>query len=230
VEPVLAVDKIEDAITPLFIGAASSSAAAIGPRPLDGGSVVRGFTGSQVFNTGGSGTGPGEVICGVIGGSSEWISFVPETSGMLVLTTDGSKYDTVMADFVRSPDGTVLQLVGCDNNSGSNGITSKIVIPVTAGQTNYIDIDGVNGTNGVLQLNYSLLTTTIINVVGTTPQGAQIVEVNGRTNLNFAIQYSIDLDNWNTLITTNSPTGVFDFPDQGSIASPRRYYRALVLP
>jgi hypothetical protein len=101
---------------------------------------------------------------------------------------------------------------------------------VTAGQTNYIDVDGVNGTNGTLQLNYSLLTTTIINVVGTTPQGAQIVEVTGRTNLNFAIQYSLDLDTWSTLITTNSPTGVFDYPDPGSIASPHRCYRALVLP
>jgi hypothetical protein len=234
VEPVLAVDKIEDAITPLFIGGATSSSASAsgpGPKPLDGGSVVRGFTGSQVFNTGGAGTGPTEVICGVIGGASEWISFVPLASGMLVLTTDGSSYDTVMADFVRSgTNGATLQLVGCDNNSGSNGITSKIVIPVTAGQTNYIDVDGVNGVTGVLQLNYSLITTTLINIVGTTPQGAQIVEVNGRTNLNFAIQFSIDLDTWTTLITTNSPTGKFDFPDPGSIASPNRVYRALLLP
>ncbi len=105
-----------------------------------------------------------------------------------------------------------------------------MAVPVAAGQTNYIDVDGVNGVTGVLQLNYSLVTSTIINVVGVTAQGAQIVEVVGRTNMDFAIQYSTNLENWSTLITTNSLSGVYDYTDMGSIASPHRFYRALVLP
>jgi len=36
-----------------------------------------GFTGTQIFNTSGN-TGPMEIICGVIGGASQWIKFIPQ--------------------------------------------------------------------------------------------------------------------------------------------------------
>src|SRR5206468_603721 len=133
------------------------------PEPSDVSSVVRGFTGSQIFNTVGTATGPGETICGVIGGASAWITFVADASGALFLNTDGSSYDTVMAVFRRSATNTAaLELLACDNNGGTNGRTSSLNLPVQVGKTNYILVDGVNGATGVLQLNYSLATSTLI--------------------------------------------------------------------
>jgi len=231
VEPVQAVDKFLDADNPLFIGVTSSPTIAEGRAGALGASIVRGYSGTQIFNTVGSATSPGEVICGAIGGASEWISLVAEETGSVLLNTDGSSYDTVAAVFRRSPtNSTVLELLACDNNGGTNGLTSSLSFPVTAGQTNYIVVDGVNGATGILQLNYALATQTILRSAGVTPSGAQHLQVVGRPNMHFALQASTNLSTWSTLITTNCPDALFDYIDTNSITIPKRYYRALLLP
>src|SRR5207237_711345 len=66
VEQILAVDKFQDAENPLLLGTVGGA----GPTGNDvhalAASVVRGYTGTQIFNTVGSATSPGEVVCGVI--------------------------------------------------------------------------------------------------------------------------------------------------------------------
>ncbi len=117
-----------------------------------------------------------------------------EEPGTLFLNTDGSTYDTVMAVYQRSAaDPTALQLLACDNNSGTNGLTSSLSVPVSAGQTNYIVVDGVNGVTGILQLNFSLATQTILRSAGMTPEGAQHLQVFSHTNLHFSLQASTNL-------------------------------------
>ncbi|HWX21912.1 MAG TPA: HYR domain-containing protein [Candidatus Binatia bacterium] len=228
---VQAADQFLDAVdgNPLLIGAiATGGGQSNGPLA---GTVVSGYTGTQIFNTGGSGTSPNEVICGVIGGASEWIAFVPLSSGNLLLTTDGSLFPTVMAVFVRSATNpAVLVQVGCAKTNGVNGLGSELTFPVAAGQTNYIDVDGINGVTGVLQLNYSLVTLASLTFVGLTPQGAPHVQLSGRAGLHFTIQASTNLANWVPLVTTNSTTGTFDYIDTAAPLPSRRYYRALLLP
>jgi hypothetical protein len=236
VEDVLATDKLLDATQPLLIGSTGDStvsaltAQGARIRPLAA-SVVRGYTGTQIFNTAGSATSPGEVICGVIGGASDWVSFVAETTGTLFLNTDGSSYDTVMAVFRRSAtNASVLELLACDNDNGSNGKTSSVSVPVEVGKTNYILVDGVNGASGILQLNYSLVTSTAIKLLGVTPAGASHLQVTGRTNLHFTIQASVDMANWTSLITATSASGIYDYIDASSTSLAKRYYRAVLLP
>ncbi len=235
VEDAQATDKLLDANHSVILGNSGAQAAeyagasVISPRA---GTIVRGYTGTQIFNTTGSATGPGEVICGVIGGASDWITIVADASGTLYLNTDGSSYDTVMAVFRRSPtNSAVLELLACDNNGGTNGLTSSLNLPVTQGQTNYVVVDGVSGVSGILQLNYSLATSAIIKTAGLTPQGAIHLQVVSRPDLHFSIQASPNLGTWTTLVTaTNPPSGVYDYFDSNSVAIPKRYYRALLLP
>ncbi len=209
----------------------SSTQSGSGPHPLAASTVVSGFTGSQIFNTTGSGTGPGEVICGVIGGSSDWLTFLPATSGTLFLNTDGSTYDTVMAVFKRNPtNSAALDLITCDNNSGTNGKTSAVVFPVQAGVTNYVVVDGINGATGILQLNYALVTATRVQFLPPTPENMQHVQVIGRTNMHFILQASTNFSAWTSLLTTSSPAAIFDYIDPTSTNLPQRYYRALLLP
>ncbi len=239
VENVQAADKFLDAANspnPLILGVSTGAAAPASLsslsvyRPLDS-SIVRGYTGTQIFNTTGSGTGPGEVVCGVIGGASDWIAFVPEQSGILFLNTDGSSYNTVMAVFIRSPtNAAVLIQLACDNNSGSNGLASALSLPVSGGQTNYIIVDGVNGATGILQLNYALVTQVALKSIGLTTQSVEHIQVIGQGSMHFTIQASTDLLNWKSLLTTNVSTNVFDFFDTNAATLPRRYYRALMLP
>ena len=192
---------------------------------------MSGYTGTQTFATGGSGSTPTETICGVIGGSSEWLTFVPQTSGTLNLNTDGSTYDTVMAVFRRNPTNpSLLQLITCDNNSGSNGKTSAFSYPVIAGQTNYIEVDGINGATGTLVLNYSLMNPAVLKSLGVTSQRAAHLQVNGLPSMHFTIQASTNLLNWVSLVTTNSASGTFDFIDTTASGSQRQFYRALMLP
>jgi hypothetical protein len=192
--------------------------------------VVRGFSGSQVFNTVGAASTPGEVVCGVPGGCSEWISIIAEASGTLLLSTDGSTYDTVMAAYKRSPSNpSILIQLNCDNNSGTNGHTSAMNFAVTGGTTNYILVDGVNGASGTLRLNYTLATSTILTPAGRTLDGANQIQVNGRANLKFTLQVSSDLTTWNSLITTTMTNSIYTYTDPGSIGQTKRYYRALIL-
>src|SRR5262249_41432794 len=74
----------------------------------------------------------------------------------LALNTDGSTFDTVLAVYTGSgTDFSSLTPVNCDNDSGSNGMTSSLHFLTTAGETYYIVVDGVNGATGTAVLNFT---------------------------------------------------------------------------
>jgi hypothetical protein len=228
VENVLAFDKFEDAANgeALQLGNGVATLKAAKGLATAATSVVRGYTGTQVFNTAGSTTQTGEdPICNVIGGGSQWISFAPSESGFLFLDTAGSSYDTVMAVFVRSTTNAGLSQIACNNDSATNVKTSSLIVPVQGGTTNFVVVDGVNGATGVLQLNYSMST-----AVTMTSFGGYHFRISSRLAQSFTIQKSFDLKHWSSLLTTNSATGLFDFTDTSSPPDLTRYYRALVLP
>lgn len=192
--------------------------------------VVRGYTGTQVFNTSGSLTeGTERPICGVVGGASTWIHVVPERDGVLHLNTDGSSYDTVMAVFV-SATGGLLQLKACDNNAGLDGRDSALSLSVLAGKTNYVVVDGVGGATGTLRFNYSLVTPGTLTALGLAQDGNFLLRVTGRPNMRFSIQRSATPTNWASILTTNSANAVCDFVDRTSTNATHRFYRALMLP
>ncbi len=224
-----ATDKFLDAVlapNPLILGAPP------GASGVASFSVVSGYSGSQVFNTAGSATELNEEpICDVAGGASQWLSFVPQETGDLFLNTDGSSFDTVIAVAGRDPaHPNMLTVLGCDNNSGLDGQDSALVVPVRAGETNYIVVDGVNGATGILKLNFSLVTTAHLTPLGKNAQGANQLRLTGRPDMRFTIQASSNLVQWFSLLTTNSPLSDFDFLDPVPKRSPPRFYRALMMP
>jgi hypothetical protein len=236
-ENVQASDKFEDVVNaanPIVLGNSpnqlpSQFASFRGALGASVSAVVRGYTGTQVFDTRGS-LSEGEVICGILGGASEWISFVAEQPGLFYLNTDGSSYDTVMAVYTRIGTNTALTQLACDDNSGLDHRDSSLSIPVTAGQTNYVVLDGVGGATGTLQLNFSLVTTSSLQSLGKTAQGANRVRLIGHAGMKFTIQGSANLQQWSSLITTNSTLDTFDFTDNSSTNVQTRYYRALMQP
>jgi hypothetical protein len=232
VQDIQATDKLLNAINAPPLQLPASPAVASGESgALFASSVVRGYTGTQVFNTSGSSTESGEApICGRVGGSSQWIAYVAAENGTVFFNTDGSSYDTVMAAFARVPNSTTLQFIDCDDNGGLDGRDSALAIPVQAGRTNLIKVDGVNGATGTLRLNYSLVTPTLLAPLGITPQGDSRVRVTGRPGVRFTLQRSANFQSWSSLISTSAPTGFFDYIDAGSASLPTRLYRALVEP
>ena len=148
-----------------------------------------------------------------------------ETHGSSV--NAANTFDTVLEVGYGSP----TNVLACDNNSGCDGVSSALVLPVRGGQQYFIGVAGVNGARGPVSVVYLLLCPpAVLSSAGPTPQGAEHVQVSGYANMHFTLQASTDLVNWTALLSTNSPTAVFDYVDAGSTNLPRRFYRALVLP
>lgn len=172
---VLARDKLLDSPDSALLGDDGGSALTVGKLSglktralVNGGSaaqslgVVRGYNGSQIFNTFYASADPSEPAhCGVSGGSSYWLIYQPPVNGSLTLDTVGSTYDTVLESYTYN--GALvgyqdLISLACDNNGfGTNG-PSRVQIPVVKSRQYVISVDGVNAAYGVAWLNYSLNT------------------------------------------------------------------------
>jgi hypothetical protein len=159
-----ALDKfpeIADGVKSSLAGSASRLQKAGGGRlPVhkSSGGPARGYRGTQVFSTVGATKDPGEPNhCGEPGGASEWYAYQAPATGLLVLDTDGSDFDTVLAVYTGpGTDFQSLVSVACDNNSGSNGKTSRVLFPVVKDTVYYVAVDGVGGASGTVQLEYTL--------------------------------------------------------------------------
>jgi parallel beta-helix repeat protein len=194
--------------------------------------LARGFTGTQIFSTVGSTKEIGEPNhCGVIGGASQWFPYQPPANGILTINTDGSSFDTVLAVYTGSGlDFASLRPVACDNNSGTNGRTSRVTFQAVAGTIYYIAVDGVGGATGTVQLNYNLAGALRISNISRPPTGLVSFRVQSIPQQNFTIQSSLTLTNWLPVVTTNSATGTFDFTDPTTANVGKRFYRVVAAP
>ena len=122
--------------------------------------LTRGYNGTQIFNTTYATRDPLEPQhCGVAGGASYWFSYRPPDTGEMIITTEGSNYDTLLAVYTYANNLVSyadLIPVACDDNGGANGKTSRVEFTASADQTYLIVIDGVKGAKGIAHLNYSL--------------------------------------------------------------------------
>jgi hypothetical protein len=130
------------------------------PGPTIG--VVRGYNGSQVFNTTLATADPAEPPhCGVSGGASYWLMYQPPTNGTITLDTIGSAYDTVMEAYTFN--GALMSYadlisVACDNDGVASHGASRVAFQVVKTRQYIIVVDGINGARGVAWLNYVLNT------------------------------------------------------------------------
>ena len=124
--------------------------------------VVRGYNGSQIFNTTYAVTSPLEPPhCGVVGSTSYWLLYQPPTNGTLTLNTVGSTYDTVLETYTYNGALTGYQdliTLACANDSfGTNG-PAQVQIPVVKSRQYILSVAGVNAAFGTAWLNYRLNT------------------------------------------------------------------------
>ncbi len=185
----LAEDKLLDAPGSALIGDDGStnsghailSKVAIRPGGSGGGAftpnigVVRGYNGSQVFNTTFATTDPTEPPhCGVTGGASYWLQYTPPTNGTLTLDTIGSSYDTVMEVYTYNgplTSYTNLISIACDNDSIAPQGAARVTFQALKTRPYVIVVDGVNAARGIAWLNYGLNT----NLPAQPPAAASLV-------------------------------------------------------
>ena len=92
---------------------------------------------------------------GNTGGRSVWWRWTAPASGVAVVTTEGSLFDTTLGVYTG---GSVagLTTIASDNDSGE-GARSLVVFNATAGTTYQIAVDGFNGASGNILLGLSLV-------------------------------------------------------------------------
>lgn len=79
---------------------------------------------------------------GNAGGASVWYQWTPTQTAPATFTTDGSDFDTLLAVYRSTAGG--LSLLGANDNSGT-ALTSTVTVPVHAGDTILIAVDGSLG-------------------------------------------------------------------------------------
>jgi hypothetical protein len=100
-------------------------------------------------------TEPGEPwIYNVRGGASIWFSWTPSTSQVVNLTTLGSDFATLLAVYTGNSISTMSQ-VAANNNIGNGILQSAVTFSAVAGTDYKITVDGVNGAQGTIQLNFN---------------------------------------------------------------------------
>lgn len=96
------------------------------------------------------------------GGKSIWFEWLAPATGLAVIDTAGSNFDSLLAIYTGDTLGDLVEIVSNDNVSGGDP-TSKVQFIATAGTRYLIAVDGhfdsVSGTTdaGLIDLNLSLL-------------------------------------------------------------------------
>lgn len=125
---------------------------------------------------------PGEPdIGGKKGGSSVWMSWRADTSGIARFSTSGSDFDTTLGVYVRANakfpySVTNLTAVVGDDDAGGY-FNSSVAFNVTAGTIYDIAIDGFYGDEGNIVLNWSLTSGTgQVPIITSQPQSLTVAK------------------------------------------------------
>jgi hypothetical protein len=169
--------------------------------------------------------------CGIAGGSTVWFTVQAETNGTLYVNTDNSTYNTLLAAYIGPGDSYLtLTNVGCDNNSGLDGLDSRMNFPVTTGKQYFIAAGGVGSSSGTLRWKYQLVRPlTITNVIYTNISGGRItMRIDGTPGLAATVQSTTDLSTpvWTTLTNYTAVSGSFNFTND-NVGTINRYYRVV---
>jgi hypothetical protein len=91
---------------------------------------------------------------GNAGGHSVWYRWVAPRNGAALFTTEGSRFDTLLAVYTGTGLGD-LTLVAENDDVGGGANYSSVSFPVSAGVEYFIAVDGKNGDAGNYELGYS---------------------------------------------------------------------------
>jgi hypothetical protein len=145
-------DKLEDLLDSLGASLHLHFNAASAAFP----SVSVGTIGSQIINNFNSTTEQGEPVhSSVIGGSSRWYLLTATTNATMEIDTLGSDIATVLAVYTGG-DIFSLRTVATNVNGAPDGLRSLVKFPATNGTAYLVAVDGVNGAQGSIYVNWRM--------------------------------------------------------------------------
>jgi hypothetical protein len=107
---------------------------------------------------------------GVTGGKSSWWSWTPSLKGQVVISTQGSSFDTAIGVY-RGPALLALTEIG-GNDDAADGVSySRIEFQAIVGRTYFIAVDGVEGDEGNVVLNINQTPVDDVQLVNVSTRG-----------------------------------------------------------
>ncbi len=91
---------------------------------------------------------------GDVGGRSIWFRWIAPTNGVVVISTLGSSFDTLLGVYTGA---TVATLVSVAANDDFTDLTSQVSFNAVSGTTYWIAVDGYGGGSGGVVLSLSVL-------------------------------------------------------------------------
>jgi hypothetical protein len=173
--------------------------------PLSGASGN--FTGNNMLAT----KEPGEPLhANNPGGHSVWWKWQAPDHGSLLLSTDGSTFDTVMGLYTGNRVDSLTTVAF--NDDAYEGVKfSKVRHAVRSNTVYHVAVDGFMGATGIVQLAYSFVATNIYSVNLTQTPGGQLTPSAG----------VFDVEANSTLTVAATPDHNYEFGGwQGDISSP----------
>jgi hypothetical protein len=110
------------------------------------------FTGSTVYAT--KQTGEPQ-HAGNAGGHSVWWRWTAPVAGSMTVTTDGSRFDTMLGVYTGANVSTLIPIASNDDLIQGSKRYSSVTFAAARGVTYYFAVDGWDGTRGFVQTNYS---------------------------------------------------------------------------
>jgi hypothetical protein len=171
------------------------------------------------------------------GGASVWWTYKPTQSGILVLSTEGSDFDTLLGVYtVNDPlDKNISHLIPVAQNDDAldrdDGTSEIVGVAVEAGRLYYIAVDGYGGDTGNVRLQYDFSPSGVFNVTTTATGGGTVSPVAGTFPSDSAVTVTATPDRYRqfsrfiitqngiTTVYTNSPSVTFALSGNTQVAA-----------
>jgi subtilisin family serine protease len=139
------------------------------------------------------------------GGHSAWWAYTPPDDGVLLLSTEGSNFDTLLSLYtVNDPvnDRNFSKLIPVAQNDDAEGGAvkySELNVAVEGGKLYYVAVDGFGGQSGTIKLNYTFSPVNVYTVTTTSGQGGTITPASGSFPAGSAVTLTAQPDRYRQL-------------------------------
>ncbi len=106
------------------------------------------------------------------GGHSLWWDYTPATDGLLLVSTTGSSFDTLLAVYTGTKVSALTPVASNDDDPNGG---SSVLVSVKGGTTYHIAVDGFGGATGTVKLSYLFNSSSLFRVNASVRGGGGVV-------------------------------------------------------
>ncbi|WP_221032054.1 matrixin family metalloprotease [Actomonas aquatica] len=118
---------------------------------------------------------------GVTGGKSVWWTWVAPVDGSVLINTQGSNFDTILAVYTGGSVNQLQWVASSEDVVAGEIRTSELILEVSAGETYAIAVDGFDGVEGRIRLNFGEVIRAGIPRILSQPRNAHIYYLDDAT-------------------------------------------------